>query len=176
MAVKCWLLSPHVRLKLMPKTTKSSRTVGEIVRDLTTKYPDITFSEDSGFRWSPETRTIFYNPKSIRALWSLLHEVGHMLNNHSNYSSDIGLLRLEVAAWSKAQEIGKDYGIIIEEEHIQKCLDSYRDWIYKRSACPVCTQAGLERSHGMYSCINCSAKWKVSPERFCRPYRKTVAD
>lgn len=159
----------------MSRVTKADKSVSAIVQVLSTKHPGITFSEDNGFRWSPESKTIFYNPKSIRALWSLLHEVGHMLNNHSNYSSDIGLLRLEVAAWSKAQEVAKDYGIVINENHIQKCLDSYRDWIYKRSACPTCTQAGLERSRGIYSCINCSTKWKVTPERFCRPYRKTVA-
>lgn len=138
-------------------------------------YPDISFQAADHFRWSPETLTIFYNPASKTAVWSLLHEVGHMVCGHKNYKTDFGLLRLEVSAWQKAIEVSDCYGFSISKIHIEDCLDSYREWMFRRSSCPACTQAGIETRTGQYSCINCPKIWHVSSARFCRVYRKAVA-
>jgi len=145
-----------------------------IFSELKNNHPNITFQKSDHSRWSPETKTIHYKVSGKNSLWSLLHEIGHMVCDHTTYDSDIGLLRMEVAAWKQAREIASRFNVVIDEEHIQKCLDTYRDWVYKRSSCPVCTQAGIEKELGLYSCINCPSKWKVSSARFCRPYRKTV--
>ncbi len=148
--------------------------VKTIFLELKKSHPDVIFKESDRSRWSPETKTIHFKASGKYSLWSLLHEVGHMVCDHTSYDSDIGLLRMEVAAWKKARQIAAEFNVTIDEDHIQKCLDTYRDWVYKRSSCPVCTQAGLEKEHGTYSCINCPSKWKVSSARFCRPYRKAV--
>jgi hypothetical protein len=60
--------------------------------------------------------------------------------------------------------------VIIDEEHIQNCLDTYRDWLHKRSTCPRCDSHGLQTSE-QYKCYNCRAVWRVGNERFCRAYR-----
>jgi hypothetical protein len=137
-------------------------------------FPNIVFKPSDRFQWSPEEKIIYFAEDSENGEWSLLHEGGHMLCGHMNYSDDLGLLRLEVEAWEKAQELAEKYGRKIDRKHIDRCLDTYRDWIHKRSICPKCSQAGIESATCTYKCINCQHKWKVSSERFCRTYRKTV--
>jgi len=112
--------------------------------------------------------------KGENALWSLLHETGHALLGHTTYKADFELLQLEVAAWEKAKEIAKVLEITINNDHIEDCLDTYRDWLHKRSVCPNCTTQCLQQddlSH--YRCYNCHTKWKVSTNRFCRAYRSS---
>ena len=118
--------------------------------------------------------SFFLMTKTDNSEWSLLHEIGHVLCEHKIYSSDVGLLKMEVQAWQKARKLANKYAINIDEEHIEKCLDSYRDWLYRRSSCPKCSQAGIEKSLGIYLCVNCKNQWKVTAEKFCRVYRKTV--
>lgn len=144
------------------------------VDQIITDFKNIEFKPSDKFRWSPEDNVIFFNPNLPKSSWSLLHEIGHVLCNHKSYNSDIGLIKMETQAWQKAREIAKKYKLKTDENHIEKCLDSYRNWLYRRSSCPKCSQAGIEKHIGIYSCINCKNKWSVTTEKFCRVYRKTV--
>lgn len=146
------------------------------LKKLQAEFPKLQFTADKRFCWSPETKEIFYDgsKKSKKAAWSLLHETGHALLHHQTYAADFELLRLEIAAWEKAKEIAPKLGIEIDEEHIQDCLDTYRDWLYQRSICPTChTKALQESDYRHYRCFNCHTIWRVTPSRFARPYRKT---
>ncbi len=137
-------------------------------------YLRLRFESGKSFYWSPETMTITYNEKLVdnkTGKWSLLHEAAHAKLNHLNYSSDLGLLKLEVAAWDKAKEMASSFGLEIDENHIQDCLDTYRDWLHRRSTCPKCGIICLQYSPSTYTCHNCHTKWSVSASRFCRPYR-----
>lgn len=145
-----------------------------ILDRLKADFPQVQFVSSDRFQWSPEDKTIYFIEDGKNHEWSLLHEAGHMLCKHVSYSHDLGLLRMEVEAWEKARKLADKYDYEIDEKHIDKCLDTYRDWIYKRSTCPICTQAGIEKTTGNYRCINCKHLWTVSSERFCRTYRKTV--
>jgi len=146
----------------------------ELLKSLKHDYPDINFTEGNSFRWSPQNKQIIYKAgsKDINDSWALLHEVGHALLEHSTYNSDFELLKLEVAAWEKAQEIQSKYAIEINPEHIQNCLDTYREWLYQRSSCPSCNNTCLQTSLSEYRCFNCHSVWKVTVARFCRPYRR----
>ena len=155
-------------------STSPTMSLEKLIEKLSSDYPDLRLISSDHFRWSPENKSIHINKDSETAVLSLLHEISHMLCGHNHYKSDIGLLRMEVEAWERAKDIGADYGLPIDEDHIEKCLDSYREWIYRRSSCPLCTQAGVERKTGLYVCINCQKKWRVTSARFCRVYRKTV--
>lgn len=135
--------------------------------------PDISFEAGEAFFWSPKTKTITYSDTSggEPATHALLHECAHALLGHKVYSQDMELLLLEVAAWEKAKSLGASLGITINEDHIQDCLDTYRDWLHQRSTCPRCSTVSLQTSPQRYQCHNCSASWQVSISRFCRPYR-----
>ena len=154
-----------------PVRTKSSfkRLLAIVKND----FPAIKFKKAEEFRWSAETSTVYYTEDTDNPIWSLLHEIGHMQSNHNVYSSDSGLIRMELEAWEKAKILAEKYAHRIDSDHIEDCMDSYRNWQHKRSTCPVCTQTGIEKQTGEYLCINCGSKWQVTPNRFCRVYRQT---
>lgn len=149
----------------------------ELITDLRRRYPRLKFVAGKQFYWSPETGEIFYKAGAggRRAAWSLLHETGHALLGHKNYKADFELLRLEVAAWEQARRLAAGAGITIDEDHIQDCLDTYRDWLYKRSICPKCTTKCLQQGDFVhYRCFNCHTVWRVTASRFCRAYRRSA--
>lgn len=148
----------------------------KLLTQLTTDYPSLSFEAGGSFCWSPRNRKITYKAKArgIVASYSLLHEVGHATLEHKRYKLDFELLELEVAAWEQAKRLAGSYGLSINEDHIQDCLDSYRDWLYRRSVCPSCTAKALQQDDmPTYRCFNCHATWRVAPSRFCRPYRQS---
>lgn len=148
----------------------------ELLQQLQQMFPALKFRAGKQFLWSPETGQIFYRAgaKKADAAWSLLHETGHALLGHNNYQADLELLRLEVAAWQKAEAVAGRLGLKIDPEHIQDCLDTYRDWLYKRSICPNCSAKCLQQADFVhYRCFNCHKVWRVSTSRFCRAYRST---
>jgi hypothetical protein len=136
--------------------------------------PNLTFEPGETFSWSPKRNTVVFKTTSSKdevPVWSLLHEVGHGFLGHSSYESDFHLLQMEMQAWEKAKELGNKYNHQIEEDHIQDCLDTYRDWLYKRSSCPECLSCSLQTDNRTYRCFNCGASWRVSLSRLCRSYR-----
>lgn len=147
-----------------------------LVKQLETVYPHLNFVASSSFYWCPETSEVFYDdtkhdqPSSI---WSLLHETSHGLLEHTTYKADLELLQLEVAAWDHALKLAQNLKIPVDGEYVQDCLDTYRDWLYRRSLCPGCGAQCLQNDKSnFYRCFNCHMHWHVSPSRFCRSYRR----
>jgi hypothetical protein len=135
-------------------------------------YQSFNFTAGTAFSWSPSKQTITYKTTDNEiAAWSLLHELAHALLDHRSYETDFELLLLEVAAWEKAKELANNYAIQIDEDHVQDCIDTYRDWLYQRSTCPTCTNTSLQQDAVTYRCFNCGGSWTVTASRFCRPYR-----
>lgn len=136
--------------------------------------PGVTFTSGKAFYWSPKTKQIFYDEVNLLTevgQWALLHEIAHAQLGHTIYNNDAVLLSLEVEAWEKAKETAQIFDIKINAEHIQGCLDTYRDWLYARSTCPTCRLNSLQTDQTTYTCLNCLTVWSVSKSRFCRPYR-----
>lgn len=136
--------------------------------------PDVTFKNGASFCWSPKSRTIIFPDEALAyddGTWALIHEAGHALLGHTQYATDFELISLEVAAWEKAKEIAKTLGVTIDANHIQDCLDTYRDWLHRRSTCPTCGSVSFQHTDSSYACHNCLAEWTVTAARFCRPYR-----
>jgi len=145
-----------------------------VLEELRKLFPHLNFTPGSAFVWSPETQEVIYKAGAQQksATWSLLHETSHALLEHRNYATDFELLKLEVAAWEKSKQLAADFGIVIDENHIQDCLDTYRDWIYARSICPSCGTKSIQQSNlNSYRCFNCHEVWQVTPSRFARAYR-----
>jgi hypothetical protein len=145
----------------------------ELVKKLRKLTPGIGYHKGNSYYWSPKQQSITYRQVEHEptADWALLHEAAHALLDHQSYDSDLELLLLEVAAWQKAKELGQDLGILIDEDHIQDCLDTYRDWLHQRSTCPSCSIISMQISSREYLCHNCKTTWHVTAARFCRPYR-----
>ncbi|HSW80470.1 MAG TPA: hypothetical protein VLG47_06845 [Candidatus Saccharimonadales bacterium] len=148
----------------------------KLLSTLKREYPHLTFIKGVDFCWSPVTNEIMYCTtlaKIDHAKFTILHELSHALLGHCEYKVDFELLQLEIAAWEHAKTIAAKYGIEINDDYIQSCLDSYRDWIYKRSICPRCGSKSMQSedpSH--YRCFNCHNRWYVANSKFCRTYRQ----
>lgn len=146
-----------------------------MLEKLQTDHPGVTFLPGVRFAWDPKSRTVHYPSQSDETSpleWSLLHEVGHALLDHQDFESDVQLLHMEVDAWQKATELGETYGIAIDQDHVQDCLDTYRDWLHARATCPTCLERCLQKDVHTYQCHNCATQWHVTKSRLCRAYRK----
>lgn len=142
-----------------------------VLEQLQAQFPHLIYTAGAAFAWSPATGEIRYgNPDDPHAAWSLLHETAHALLAHRAYATDLELLLLETAAWKRAEGLAGSLEIAIDQDHIEDCLDTYRDWLHARSRCPRCNTAGLQYCRE-YRCFNCHARWQVTEARFCRPYR-----
>lgn len=147
----------------------------KLLNSLKTDYPNLVFMPSKTFYWSPRQKVIHYAEDQLGnevAGWSLLHELSHAILEHQSFNSDFELLLLEVAAWEKAEALSVKYGQKIDPDHIQDCIDTYRDWLYQRSTCPNCTSCSLQTDVHTYQCHNCKTNWQVSSSRLCRPYRR----
>ncbi len=141
-------------------------------------YPDLSFIESAHFAWHAGKKHVSYtsgDKDAKHSMWALLHELGHALLGHTDYTHDIELVQLEVAAWERAHGLAKHYGLKINEDYIQDCLDTYRDWLHLRATCPSCFGRSLQASPSHYHCFNCQTEWSVTRSRLCRPYRLQTA-
>lgn len=153
-------------------TTSNSQS--EFINKLKLDFPQFKFAPGQQDHWSPAQRTIFYDAhrSADDTRCSLLHELAHGLLGHTDYGSDFELLKLETEAWAKAAEIGTNYGVKISDDHIQDCLNTYRDWLHRRSACPACGMHVAQKDSRSYKCFNCGTGWSVTNDRFSRAYRR----
>jgi hypothetical protein len=146
----------------------------KLIHRLRKDHPELTFSSSTSLCWSPNNKEISYPAAADDSAFAgLLHEVGHARLGHAEYLKDMELLQKEVDAWQEALRLSETYGVTISRDHIEDCLDTYRDWVHKRSLCPSCHAAGLQQAETRYVCINCGHEWHVSASRFCRPYRRS---
>ena len=148
-----------------------------MVKNIMADHRQFTFTPATEFRWSPSNDTIYFSKDmttSKSGLWSLLHELGHATLGHKDFSSDIELIKIERAAWDKALLIAGNYGLTIDNDYIEDCMDTYRTWVSRRSRCPVCNHAGLQHANTEYSCINCGTTWQVSASQTCKVVRHTT--
>lgn len=157
----------------MNSPAKLKTSFKSVLAHLKAVFPGVSFKPSDSFRWSAEKNTIYYDVSAEDPVWSLLHEAGHMMRGHSVYNSDYTLVRMEVEAWDSARKLANELGIVIDDDYIEDCIDSYRNWQFKRSSCPACAQTGVEKTNGHYICINCRNTWDVSTNRFCRVYRRS---
>jgi hypothetical protein len=163
-------------MKTIDKKPQEKVSSQSFISLLAQDYSDFKFQPGKQDHWSPRIKTITYNPEEPieKLFYGVLHELAHALLDHSTYSSDFELVKLETEAWKLAAEIGKKYKVDISDDHIQNCLDTYRDWLHRRSACPTCGTHVLQKDLQNYLCYNCQTSWQVSSGRFARPYRKTL--
>jgi hypothetical protein len=138
--------------------------ISSLVTKIAKDYPQFNFIATEGIdKWSYSDGTIYHNASQVHADVFLLHELAHALLGHRNYQKDIELLAMERDAWHHTKTVlGPHYGLSIDEKIIQESLDTYRDWIHAKSACPVCNQTGIEIKKHLYRCLSCSHQWHVN--------------
>lgn len=124
------------------------------------------------FRLKNGVPTVFLGePQSNFGLLAL-HELGHALSGHKDYTVDVERIRIESEAWERAKTVYQNYKkqakkdlelaeILPEwdEDFVQDKLDTYRDWLHAKSRCKKCGLTCYQAEDGEYHCPRC--------ENFC---------
>lgn len=147
----------------MAATTMPS--IISLAAKLAHSYPQLHFAPGTACRWSPETATIYYADSAPAS--ELLHELGHALLGHQDFTRDIRLIEMERDAWQKAAALADSYQVTITDNLIDEALDSYRDWLHARSRCPQCDATGMQTGANHYKCLACLTTWRVNDARQC---------
>lgn len=141
-------------------------------------FPELQLKEGKVFSWNPNSQTVYYEKlDSQEDLVQLLHEIAHAKLGHKNYQYDVQLIEMERSAWEYAVDIlAPKYGLTLsmDDDNIQDSLDSYRDWLHKRSLCPQCGAVGLQATASSYRCINCHSEWRVNQAKSCQLKRYQI--
>ena len=127
----------------------------------------LTLKKGEMFGWDHTACAITYDIHAEHASAYLLHEFGHALLNHREYTSDIELIRMERAAWDEAMKIAAAQSITIEDDTVEDSLDTYRDWLHSRTLCPACAATGIQTERRTYRCLACGHTWRVNEARTC---------
>lgn len=159
----------------MAATTKQ---FSDLLANIRQEFPSIRFVRSTEHKWSPDDSSVYHRPlESEEDIWSLLHELSHALLGHITFTYDIELLGKEVEAWHYAKnQLAPQYGVVITDEVIDTAIETYRDWLHKRSICPRCSQTGTQTKTDTYQCMNCRCLWRVNDARRCRLKRTKVSD
>lgn len=146
----------------------STREMPALSKKLAADYPQLSFQAGDAFRWSAAEKRVCYELGAAHFDAYLLHETGHGLLGHSDYLLDIDLLAMERDAWQKARQLAVMYGVHIDDATVDDALDSYRDWLHRRSTCPDCRATGMQVGEHTYHCLVCRSDWLVNEARACR--------
>lgn len=146
-----------------------------LVARLEADYPELRFRAGKRFMFRPP-RTVVYEEflegrggvgeafdEERRGLeWGLqlLHEVGHATLGHRDFRTDPERLVMEREAWERARELAEryraaGYNIYYDEDFVEAALDTYRDWLHRRSACPECGLTRYQTVDGRWHCPGC---------------------
>ena len=150
-----------------------------LLNQLERDFPSFSFASADLFSWLPEQKIIQHpNLSTDEDIARLFHELSHGVLNHANYSRDIQLIDMEREAWEYAtQEVAPkyDFALSMDDDVVQDALDTYREWLHKRSLCPKCGAVGLEFAQQRYRCLNCQSEWKVNEAKRCQLRRYLLA-
>ncbi len=151
------------------------RSTNWLLDQLKADFPELTFVADDDFKWSPQTKTVFFAANDAHFPARLLHEVAHAALEHSDYSRDIELIAIERDAWHYTQTVlAPKYQVTLTDDEVQDDMDTYRDWLHARSTCPTCSATGLQTDKKTYRCVACHQTWDVNEALVCnlRRYKR----
>ena len=126
----------------------------EFLEQLKADFSEFRFINGKKFAFRPP-RTIVLGPPEPFSELLLLHEVAHAVLKHKTFRMDVERLRMESEAWDKARDLANRYNIEVNEDLIQDELDTYRDWLHKKSRCPKCGLTRFQTPDGEYHCPRC---------------------
>lgn len=128
-----------------------SEDLHKLIMQLKMDYPKIRFRLGKKFAFRPPRTIFFAEGQELE----LLHELGHARLEHDFYTTDIERLRMERAAWEEARRLCDQYAVEYDQEFVEMALDSYRDWLHRRSQCSKCGLTRYQTRDGKYHCPSC---------------------
>lgn len=134
-------------------------SAGGVIRDeflemLRAEFPEFAFRAGRRFSFR-YPKSIYFDQDDERGELLILHELGHAILRHRDFKTGAERLKMEQAAWEKARELSERFAIPLDEDLAQAELDTYRDWLDKKSRCPRCGLTRYQTPDGAYHCPRC---------------------
>ena len=164
-------------------TIDRENTDREFVRYLERDFDDIKFvwgAKRFSYHSKKGLPTVFLGSSCQNFALLALHELGHALCKHKDYSLDVSRVKIESEAWERAKMVYLNYqekaksGEVLnngsikgtevdlaeilpmwDEDFVQEKLDTYRDWLHLRSKCKKCGLTRYQTEDGEYHCPRC---------------------
>lgn len=125
-----------------------------LLKSLEKTYPELRFKPGKRFSFrAPKTITYVEGEENFNLL--LLHELGHALIKKFDFKTDVERLKIESDAWAEAKSQASLFKIPFDEEFAESELDSYRNWLHKKSLCKTCGLTRYQTPDGVYHCPHC---------------------
>ena len=125
-----------------------------LLERLRVDFPEYRFIDGQKFAFRAP-KTIILGPKEPNDSLLILHELGHALARHRDFKLDAKRVKMEREAWEKARELCGKYGVAYDKNVVEDELDTYRDWLDKKSRCPECGLTRFQTPDGVYHCPQC---------------------
>ena len=117
-------------------------------------YPEFRFKDGKKFAFRPPC-TIVIGPEEPSDSLLLLHELGHAILKHYSFETDAKRVKMEREAWDQARELCLKYEILYDEDVVEREMDTYRDYLDKKSRCPKCGLTRFQTPDGAFHCPQC---------------------
>ena len=153
-----------------PQKTSSNSNLPiyiQFIQELENEYSDFVFKPSNRFRFRPP-KTIYYELPSPNShnlspyFLQLLHELGHAVSHHHNYSLSVDRLKIETEAWGSAHHIFKShsnwpkkYHFDFDQDFAETQLDTYRHWLHKKATCKKCGLTMFQDKKQQWICPHC---------------------
>ena len=137
------------------------------VNQLIADYPEFRFCFNKK-RFSFRANTIFIGPPQPFFALQTLHELGHAIKGHKDYTTHVDRIKIEREAWETAKTVYQKYLDLAKtdpkiaeilpkwnDDYIEDCLDTYRDWLHTNSKCKKCGLTRYQTTDGKYHCPRC---------------------
>lgn len=128
---------------------------GGLIEKLRGDFPFLRFVSGKRFLFRPPRTVVVPADFSDEENLLLLHEVGHALIGLFDFDTEVERLKIEVLAWEKARELCGLYGVMVDDELIERELDTYRDWLHQKSRCPKCGLTRFQTPDSIWHCSKC---------------------
>ena len=144
---------------------------------LKSTYPDLHFSYAKRFKYRYPNHIYIERPASgpekpqkdpenppispANFALQTLHELGHALCKHKDYTESVSRLKIEREAWETAKTVYKNLpnslknDIKWDENYVEDSLDTYRDWLHTKTKCKTCGLTRYQTPDGHYHCPYC---------------------
>lgn len=108
--------------------------------------------------------TIYLGPPQPNFAFLTLHELGHAILGHRDWSTDVSRLKCEREAWECARKVFLTYQkkspdlakhLVWDDDFVESQLDTYRDWLHLKSRCTKCGLTRYQDQSGAYHCPRC---------------------
>lgn len=135
----------------------------DIINQLKQDYPNLRFIKGARFSFRPPKTIVVgpYEGKNTPLL--LFHELGHALSKKYSYNLKVERLKIEVAAWQEGKKAYQNYPDLPpwDDDFVEDNLDTYRDWLHKKSTCKACGLTMYQDVNNSWQCPHCAT--------YCRP-------